>query len=120
VIRPDGSPTRDYLHVEDGALAYLLLAETMSRDTEVIGRPFNFSTETPVSVLELTALLQRVMGRDDLAPDVRGTATHEIPHQFLSAERARDELAWRPRYTLETALEATVGWYRGFLGDSRP
>lgn len=120
VIRSDGTPTRDYLHVEDGALAYLLLAESMGKKPEVVGRPFNFSTETPVSVLELTAVLQGVMACEELVPDVRGTATAEIPHQFLSAERARTELGWRPRYTLESALDATVGWYRDFLEDAQP
>lgn len=120
VIRSDGTPTRDYLHVEDGALAYLLLAETMARRSDVVGRAYNFSTETPVTVLELLAVLQRVMKQENLAPDVRGTASHEIPHQFLSAKRSRTELGWQPRYTLESALDATVRWYRDFLGERRP
>jgi CDP-glucose 4,6-dehydratase len=120
VIRSDGTPTRDYLHVEDGALAYLLLAETMARRPEVVGRPYNFSTETPVSVVELMAMLQRATGHEHLGPDVRGTATHEISDQFLSAARARTELGWQPRYTLETALDATVRWYRDFLGAPPP
>ncbi|MEY2477461.1 MAG: CDP-glucose 4,6-dehydratase [Actinomycetota bacterium] len=120
IVRSDGTPTRDYLHVEDGARAYLLLAESMARDPKVVGRPFNFSTETPVTVIELLAMIQRIVGAEDLRPDVQSTATHEIPHQFLSATQARDDLGWAPRYDLDAALRQTVGWYRDFLRDNEP
>ena len=76
---------------------------------------FNFSTETPLSVLELVDLLRAAVG-SDLDPDVQGTATNEIPHQYLSAERARQVLGWKPRYTVQEALAETVAWYRDYLG----
>jgi CDP-glucose 4,6-dehydratase len=40
----------------------------------------------------------------------------EIRHQFLSAERARTVLNWRPQFTLESGLDRTLAWYREFLG----
>ena len=40
----------------------------------------------------------------DLEPDIRGTATHEIDAQFLSAAKARKVLGWAPHWTLEEAL----------------
>ncbi len=58
VIRSDGTMVRDYLYVVDGALAYLRLVESMARDPAVLGEAFNFSTETPLTVLELVAALQ--------------------------------------------------------------
>ena len=51
-----------------------------------------------------------------LAPDVRGEATHEIPHQFLSAAKAREALGWQPRYTLDEGLSRTIRWYADVLG----
>jgi CDP-glucose 4,6-dehydratase len=117
VIRSDGTWTRDYLYVVDGALAYLRTAEALTADPSLAGMAFNFSTETPLSVLDLVDLLKKVVGSDP-EPDVQGTATNEIPHQYLSAERARRVLGWKPKYTVEEALAETVAWYRDFLAKS--
>ena len=54
-----------------------------------------------------------------LAPDLRNEASNEIRHQYLSAARARDELGWRPLFTLEAGLERTIEWYREFLTNGR-
>ena len=51
----------------------------------------------------------------DLKPDIQATAKNEILHQYLSAEKARRMLDWKPAYTLDTALASTVTWYREYL-----
>ncbi len=114
IIRSDGSMVRDYLYVVDGALAYMRLVEAMASDPEVIGEAFNFSTETPLTVLQLVAALQEAAGTD-LEPDIRATASHEIDSQFLSATKARKVLGWRPTRSVEAALGETVEWYRSYL-----
>lgn len=111
VVRSDGSLTRDYLYVIDGALSYLRLAEALAESPGLAGEAFNFSTERPLSVLELVGLIQGAAGTS-LVPDVRGTASHEIDHQFLSATKARRVLGWAPRFTIEAALAESVAWYR--------
>jgi CDP-glucose 4,6-dehydratase len=111
VIRSDGTMVRDYLYVVDGALAYLQLAEQMAADPSLTGEAFNFSTETPVSVLDLAARIQAVFG-SDVELDVRNEASHEIQEQFLSAAKARRVLGWAPRWSLDEALALTVEWYR--------
>src|SRR5262249_40713925 len=98
VIRSDGSYVRDYFYVNDGAAAYLHLAECMARQPEVLGHAFNFSTESRVTVLELVRRILRRTG-SALEPDVRGDAANEIKHQYLSAAKARRVLGWAPRYT---------------------
>jgi CDP-glucose 4,6-dehydratase len=115
LIRSDGTMVRDYLYVVDGALAYLRLVEAMAEDPALIGEAFNFSTETPLTVLELVAALQAAAGTD-LEPDIRATATHEIDSQFLSAAKARKLLGWAPTLSVEEALGKTVDWYRKELG----
>src|SRR5713226_3120414 len=70
VIRSDGSYVRDYFYVKDGASAYLHLAECMTRQPEVVGQAFNFSTEIQVTVLEMVQRILGLMG-SDLQPDVR-------------------------------------------------
>ncbi len=115
VIRSDGTLTRDYLYVGDGVRSYLQLAEELDARPELSGEAFNFSVERPLSVTEVVELVQRSMGTD-LEPDIRATASGEIPHQYLSAEKARSVLNWVPKYTFEEGLELTVDWYRSSLG----
>ena len=114
VLRSDGSNIRDYFYVKDGAAAYLHLAECMARQPEVIGHAFNFSTEIQVPVLDLVRDILRLMG-SSLAPDIRADAKNEIGHQYLSAAKARQMLAWAPRWSLDEALVETIAWYRDFL-----
>ena len=114
VIRSDGTYVRDYFYVKDGAAAYLHLAECMARRPEVVGHAFNFSTEIQVTALEM---VQRVLAamRSTLEPDIRNEASNEIRRQYLSAEKARRMLDWRPLYGLDDALAETVAWYRDYL-----
>jgi CDP-glucose 4,6-dehydratase len=114
VIRSDGRYVRDYFYVEDGANAYMVLAEALAARPELAGEAFNFSNEIQVTVLDLVRLILRQMG-SDLEPDVRNEASNEIVHQYLSAEKARTKLDWRPLFTLDHALGATIDWYRRFL-----
>jgi CDP-glucose 4,6-dehydratase len=115
VIRSDGRYTRDYLYVEDGARAYLTLAEQMAATPALAGEVFNFSYEQRMTVLELVARLLDVMG-SRLEPDVRNEASHEIRDQYLDAAKARRMLGWTPGFTVEAGLRETVDWYTRYFG----
>ncbi len=114
VIRSDGQFVRDYFYVEDGAAAYMLLAERLIEgDTRVRGQGYNFSNEIQITVTELvTMILDKMNSR--LTPEIRNEASNEIRHQYLSAERARTELKWHPLFTLDEGLTQTVAWYENF------
>jgi len=114
VIRSDGSFIRDYFYVEDGAAAYMLLAENMAKNPGLRGEAFNFSNELQVTVLDLTHKILDLMG-SDLEPEVRNEASNEIKHQYLSAAKARRILDWEPLFTLDGGLEKTIRWYTEFL-----
>lgn len=114
VIRSDGQFVRDYFYVEDGAAAYMILAEKMAMDKSLAGQAFNFSNELQVTVLELVDRLIKLTG-SGVVPDIRNEASNEIRHQYLSAEKARRVLDWKPLFTLEEGLSRTVQWYREFL-----
>ena len=114
VIRSNGSLVRDYFYVEDGAMAYLLLAEKLAENPKLRGKAFNFSNESQITVLQLVHKITKLMG-SRLAPDIRDESRHEIPYQNLSAAKARRELGWRPRFTLDEGLRATIAWYKDFL-----
>jgi len=115
VVRSDGKFVRDYFYIEDGAAAYMLLAERLASDASLRGQAFNFSNESQIDVLQMVNLILQKM-KSQLEPEVLNQASNEIRHQFLSAERARTLLNWKPQFTLESGLERTLAWYREFLG----
>ena len=114
VIRSDGQFIRDYFYVEDGAAAYMLLAEKLLSNDRLRGQAFNFSNEIQVTVLDLVNQILEMLD-SSLEPDVRNEASNEIRHQYLSACRARTQLAWSPLFTLDEGLAKTISWYQEFL-----
>lgn len=117
IIRSDGLYVRDYFYVEDGAAAYMLLAERLAVHPELSGQAFNFSNEIQVTVLDIVRRLLTLMG-SSLEPDVRNEATNEIRHQYLNAAKARGMLQWSPLFSLTEGLQTTIDWYKAFLGES--
>lgn len=115
VIRSDGTYIRDYLYVEDGAEAYLALAEALMRQPSFAGEAFNFSYEQPMSVIAVVQMILRLMG-SELVPEVRAAAKNEIAHQHLSSTKARRELNWKPAIGLEEGLLRTIAWYENRIG----
>lgn len=113
-IRSDGSFIRDYFYVEDGAAAYMMLAEKLAADRSLVGEAFNFSNEIQVTVLELTQQILTLMN-SDLQPTVKNEASNEIKHQYLSASKAKEMLGWSPMFSLETGLASTIEWYKEFF-----
>jgi len=114
VIRSDGQYVRDYFYVEDGAAAYILLAEKLYCRPDLRGLAFNFSLELQVTVLELVERILKAMN-SSLDPLVLNEASNEIRRQFLSAERARSMLNWSPLFTLDEGIARTIPWYQEFL-----
>jgi CDP-glucose 4,6-dehydratase len=114
IIRSDGTYIRDYFYVEDGAAAYMLLAERMADRADLWGEAFNFSNELQLTVLDV---VQRILARmgSSLTPEVRNESSNEILRQYLSAQKARALLEWEPLFALEAGLDRTVSWYQDFF-----
>ncbi|WP_332275545.1 GDP-mannose 4,6-dehydratase [Bacillus velezensis] len=112
-IRSDGTFIRDYFYIEDAVEAYLLLAEKME-ELNLAGEAFNFSNEIQLTVLELVEKILKAMD-SDLKPKVLNQGSHEIKHQYLSAEKARKLLNWTPAHTIDEGLEKTIEWYKAFF-----
>ena len=116
-IRSDGKSIRDYFFVEDGAAAYMLLAERMADQPELVGEAFNFSNEQQVSVLDLVTKIVTLMGLN-VEPNVRNEASNEILNQYLDASKSKNLLGWSPAFTLETGLQETVKWYEHYFSSA--
>jgi len=102
----DGQQRRDWIHVADHA-AGILAALLYGRD----GQIYNLDGDVEIDNLTLTRKLIALAGRDESAikyvPDRPG---HDRRYALDSA-KARTELGWRPRWTLDTGLKETFDWY---------
>jgi CDP-glucose 4,6-dehydratase len=114
VIRSNGKFIRDYIHVEDGAAAYILFAERLFEDRALAGLALNFSTHDRFTVKELVDRILLRMG-SKLDAVVLGETHGEIVEQSLDASLARERLGWRPRFSLDEGLDRTIAWYRDFF-----
>lgn len=118
IIRSDGTLIRDYFYVKDGVGAYVTTAEKLLAGGAA-GEAYNFSNESQVTVRELVEVVRRAFGDTRLEPVILNNAPNEIPHQYLSAAKARRDLAWTPSYTLEQGMAETVQWYRQYFEENR-
>jgi CDP-glucose 4,6-dehydratase len=112
VIRSDGKFVRDFLYVKDAAEAYLILGERLAEDSSISGEAFNFSLGEHLTVLDIVHMTLEIMGRTDLEPVIQNIASSEIREQYLDATKARERLAWQPRYGMKEGIRETVDWYR--------
>jgi len=116
IIRSDGEYIRDYFYVEDGAAAYMLLAEQLAEKDGLKGQAFNFSNEAQVTVNQIVEKILEMM-HSSLLPDIRNEVSNEIRCQYLSAAKARQLLGWSPLFTLDEGLKKTINWYREFFDE---
>jgi CDP-glucose 4,6-dehydratase len=116
VIRSDGTPLRDYIHVDDAVAAYLVLAEHAT-DQDVTGKAFNFGANNPITVLEMAQLILEACDRPDLELDIQGKGplAGEIEHQYLDSSAAKQRFGWAATVDAIDGLSRTAAWYRDHL-----
>ena len=114
VIRSDGNYIRDYFYVEDGAEAYLSLAQHLANHPEIYGEAYNFSYETPLTVKDIVhKILKRMNSK--LEPEVLNETRNEILSQSLDSRKARLQLGWNPIFSMDAGLEKTIAWYQDYF-----
>jgi CDP-glucose 4,6-dehydratase len=113
VIRSDGSPERDFLHVDDAVAAYLAIEAALEKG-EAKGEAFNAGGERPHSVREVVDLIAAAAGTG-IEPEYLGSGTPdgEIDRQFVDSTKLRELAGWAPRVELAAGLRVTLEWYRG-------
>jgi CDP-glucose 4,6-dehydratase len=111
VIRSDGSPERDFLHVEDAVSAYIAIAATL--EDGAAGEAFNAGGEEPHSVREVVELIAEAAG-GGIEPDFQGAGNPdgEIDRQFVDSTKLRELTGWHPEVELGDGLRQTLAWYR--------
>jgi UDP-glucose 4-epimerase len=93
---PDGTCIRDYVHVEDLAAAHLAALDHLRRGGA--SGSYNLGTGTGHSVLEVIAAVERVGGRK-VPREMEARRAGDPPRLVASAEKARRELSFSPRWS---------------------
>ena len=111
MIRSDGRPERDFLHVGDAVAAYLAIASAL--ESGAAGEAFNAGGERPHSVREVVELIVVAAGTG-IEPDFQGAGNPagEIDRQFVDSTKLREMTGWRPEVELRDGLIRTLDWYR--------
>lgn len=105
----DGSPTRDFLYVDDAAeAAVAALARAGSP------RPINLGSGIEVSIRSLAQSIAALAGFQGI---IRWDTSKPggQARRCMDISRANDVLAWHPRTSLEDGLRQTIDWYRSTL-----
>jgi UDP-glucose 4-epimerase len=106
-IHGDGLQSRDFTYVDNAVQAVLRAAETPG----VSGRVYNVGTGRGVTVLDLVAALNRLLGTS-LTPAHGPQRAGDIRHSTADISRARGELGYEPSVSFEEGLSRTLKWYR--------
>ncbi|MFH0787927.1 MAG: UDP-glucose 4-epimerase GalE [Pseudomonadota bacterium] len=108
---PDGSCLRDYIHIQDLALAHVLALEKLDHLRQ---RIFNLGNSRGFSVLEVIETAREVTGRD--ISYQKGDRRPGDPAVLVaSSERARKTLGWEPVYPdLKDIIASAWAWHQKF------
>ena len=102
----DGSPTREFLYVDDCAEALLLAAERYDAPA-----PVNLGTGVETSIRELAETIAELTGfAGEIVWDT--SMPNGQPRRSLDASRARELFGFEARTSLRDGLEKTIAWYR--------
>lgn len=113
IIRSDGQFIRDYIYIEDIVKAYMILAGNLD-NKKIWGQSFNFSTEVKMPVIDIVNEITKLM-KTNLRPRILNEVKYEIKYQYLSAEKARKMLNWKPDYNIKEGLKKTIKWYKYYF-----
>ena len=106
VLWGDGSPTREFLYVEDCAEALVLAAQRYDGP-----EPVNLGTGEEISIRTLAVLIAELTGYDgEIAWDT--SKPNGQPRRQLETSKAEELFGFRASTALREGLERTIAWYR--------
>ena len=105
ILWGDGSPSRDFLYVEDAAKGVVLATERYDN-----ALPVNLGSEEEISIKELAELICKLMGfNGEIIWDP--TKPNGQPRRCVSNKRAEKEFGFKPNTKLEEGLKNTIDWF---------
>ncbi len=114
LVFEDGNQQRDFVHVRDIARACRLAMESDAAS----GKPINVGSGRQISINALARKTAKVMGRENLAPDINGEyRVGDIRHCFADIECARQVLGFEPKVDFEEGLRELADWLAGQIAE---
>jgi UDP-glucose 4-epimerase len=110
-VHGDGLQSRDFTYVANAVQAMLKAAAAPG----VSGRVYNVGTGASITVLDLVAALNRLLGTD-LKPAHSPPRTGDVRFSRANITRARKELGYDPDVPFAEGLGRTLRWYQGSAG----
>jgi len=108
MIFEDGEQTRDFVHISDIVQANLLALES---DAANFGT-FNVGTGRAISIRDITRMLSKHLGKN-IEPEIVGKYREgDIRHCVADISRARAQLGYEPRVTLEQGIPELIAWVK--------
>jgi GDP-L-fucose synthase len=105
VLWGDGSPTREFLYVEDAAEGILLAAERYDG-----AEPVNLGTGEEITIRDLATMIATEVGYSgEIAWDE--TKPNGQPRRQLDVRRAQDLFGFRARHRMRDGIPKTVAWF---------
>jgi len=105
VIDGDGAQERAFVYVGDLARAHVL-----ALDPTAAGRTYNLEGAEYVSVRRVAETVQRLVG--PLKIEKRSSRPGDYTVKHVSAQRAGEELAWKPEVSFEDGMVRTIDWFK--------
>jgi len=101
----DGTPTRDFLYVEDAAKGIILATEKYDGSL-----PVNLGSEEEISIKDLADLICKLMNFNGIIKwDT--TKPNGQPRRCVSKKMAEREFGFEPKINLEEGLKHTIDWF---------
>lgn len=108
VVYGDGLQTRDFTFVQDVVEAnFLSLTSSRIKGGEV----YNVAAGATISINELALTVVGLLGKPNLEPQHAEPRKGDIRASYADVSKARDELGYRPRFSLAQGLTETIGWF---------
>jgi UDP-glucose 4-epimerase len=107
LVHGDGLQSRDFTYVGDVVQALLRAVSAPG----VSGQVYNVGTGRSITVLDLVAALNRLLGTD-LKPQHSPPRAGDIRHSRADISRACRDLGYEPSVSFDQGLEWTLRWYR--------
>jgi GDP-L-fucose synthase len=110
ILWGDGTPTREFIYVEDAAEGLLLATEHYNGP-----EPFNLGSGQEISIKDLANLIARLTGFEgEIVWDT--SKPNGQPRRALDTQRAEKFFGFRARMPFEEGLNRTIKWYRNHIG----
>jgi len=99
----DGTPSRDFVYVDDAAQAAILAAERYEKN-----EPINIGSGKEITIKELVELIKNLMNADNLTIKWNNLKPNGQPRRCLNIEKAKKELGFIPKISIEEGLRRTI------------